>query len=116
VDVGGTYRSQPLFRLGKKEQAVLSLGNSGNVPLVATVNVRVVAATDPSGADGSELAIVPVHLKIKAGAIKSYKVKFFVPTTMPTGSYFLLTSLDSTNALVETDEANNTLQVGPLLL
>jgi len=117
VDVGGTYRSTPGTLLaGKKEKLSLSLGNSGNIALVATVNVRVVATTDASGAGGTELGVIPVRLKIKAASTKSYNLKFFVPPDMAAGSYFLVTTLDSTNALVETDELNNTLMAGPLLL
>lgn len=117
VDLAGTYRVTPgQFIGGKKLSAVMDLTNTGNIPLVATVNVRVVAAKNANGTGAIELGIIPLRLKIKQGLSHGYRVKFFVPPDMPGGNYFLITTLDSTNALAETNENNNTLTAGPVPL
>ena len=78
---------------GKKMSLAITLQNAGNEPASGTATLAITASADPSGAAGSAIASVPLKVKLKPTARKTFKVKFTLPADLPAGSYYLAGSV-----------------------
>jgi hypothetical protein len=110
IDLSGTLpaAAKTTLTAGKKAPVSLSLTNSGNVDAVGTINVALSLRPTGGGAD-VPLPAVPVKLKLKAGTTKAVKLNAVAPVGTAAGTYFLVASIDSTNAFTESNEGNNDL-------
>jgi hypothetical protein len=108
VDLSGTLPppTKPTLTAGKKAPLSLSLTNSGNVDAMGTINVALALRPTGGGAD-VPLPAVPAKLKLKPGTTKAVKLNATAPVGTPAGTYFLVASIDSTNAITESNEGNN---------
>jgi uncharacterized membrane protein len=110
VDLSGTLPppAKTTLTAGKKAPVSLSLTNSGNVDATGTINVALSLRPTGGGAD-VPLPPVPVKLKLKAGTTKAVKLNAIAPLQIQVGSYILVATIDSTNAIAESNEGNNDL-------
>jgi hypothetical protein len=100
VEVGGS---------GHDSLVEIEVSNAGNAPAVGPVEVRLYLSADPN-LDGADTAagVEPPHaLKIAPGRTRTIPARLAVPAGTTPGLYYVLAVVDSSNAIVETDETNN---------
>ena len=95
---------------GKKGSFKWKARNGGPGLLNHTVTFSVYASADQVfDAGDTALATVTKFLKkMKTGKSKGLGAKFLYPADMGNGNYYLLVQADTTNAVAESNEANNT--------
>jgi uncharacterized protein (DUF2141 family) len=110
-DLSASAQIQPTSAVigGAKGKLKLVISNSGPGTVSGPVQIALFASNDgtlhPSDSPFATIASTP--LKLKSGASKSLQIPFTFPSGLPDGNYFILASVDSTNAIAESDEANN---------
>jgi hypothetical protein len=111
VDLAGALPAPAKTTLtaGKKAPVSLSLTNAGNVDATGTINVALALRPAGGGEADVPLPAVPVKLKLKAGTTRPVKLNAVAPVGTAAGTYFLVASIDSTNAITESIEGNNDL-------
>jgi hypothetical protein len=96
-------------------------GAAGKAKIRVTNNSATATAAGPSRLtlfasvdttlDATATAISPVialgNLKLKPHASKTFTASFKFPSSLADGDYFILASVDSNNAIAESDETNN---------
>jgi len=95
------------------EQVTVRVINQGDIDTNTKSTVRVYASSD-NVLDSSDVLLgsTTTPNKIKAGASTNLDISLNVPSTLKPASYQLLTQVDSTNVIAESNEANN-VAVGP---
>ncbi|HEX8911908.1 MAG TPA: CARDB domain-containing protein [Humisphaera sp.] len=109
MDLTAAFNTVPAeARRGKSVSLTVDVGNIANVPATGRVTFAIAASTDTEvDAVGTPLAVAAAKIKVQPDGIGTVKLKFKVPAEFPAGTYFLVGTVDSTNVLAETDEANN---------
>jgi hypothetical protein len=109
IDLTGAFGS-PLpstLARGKKATVPVTVTNSGNVNVSASLTVALAARPSAGGAD-VPIPTNPVKVNLKPGASKTLKLKITTPDALPAGGVFnYVATIDSTNAVAEKDETNN---------
>ncbi len=95
---------------GKKGSAKLVVVNVGVNPIVKTkLSFALYISESPSILPGATpVKVVVSKVSLKHGKSTSVKFGFVYPASLPTGQYFLVAQLDSTDVLVETNRSNST--------
>ena len=93
---------------GDKGTLTVRVTNQGLATAVGTIQVPVMASTDPTDQSATNvLGQSKVSIKLAPGQSKLIKIAVAVPPTLPAGDYYLLAHVDSTNVIDEGDDANN---------
>ena len=95
--------------IGRKGKFKIKVANAGAAIAAGTPLVELFASADTS-LDETDHPIATFSLgkiKLKPDASKVLSASFVYPSSLPTGTYFLLASVDSTNVIAESNEANN---------
>ncbi|MDB5295279.1 MAG: hypothetical protein JWO31_1262 [Phycisphaerales bacterium] len=110
VDLQPTSVGKPTkFSAGSAADVTVVVKNNGNVPFKGAVPITVALSTDGLVNDANRTLITATpKIGVGNGKSKSVKVKFTLPTDLAPGTYFVTADVDSTNALAESDEGNNT--------
>jgi subtilase family serine protease len=95
--------------IGRRTSVPVSIVNGGNVPAGGTITIDLFASTDNvMSNDDLPLASVIRKVKIRNGKARVIRVSFVVNPSLAAGQYFLATNIDSTNAIPESHDDNNT--------
>jgi hypothetical protein len=98
---------------GKGFLLSLAIKNNGNVAVVAgkliTVTIKAHRTSDDAIFDVATISKVKVG-GLKAGATAPLVTNFILPPGIPTGDYKFDVAIDTTGAVTESDEGNNTAQ------
>ena len=94
--------------IGRRASVPVILTNGGNVPASGLATVDMFASADNLIGGDTPLATVTRKLKLKNGKARPVRLSFLVPADLPAGSYFIVTSVDTQNAIAESNESNNT--------
>ncbi|MDB5295259.1 MAG: uncharacterized protein JWO31_1242, partial [Phycisphaerales bacterium] len=117
VDLTGAVPTPPVapLAIGGRVAMSVAVGNSGNVPAVGGTAVKVYASADGTLDVAADrlVATVPARLTLKPGKAKSVRVRFALPADLAAGSVTLIAAVDADNAVVERNDGNNTVAVGP---
>jgi hypothetical protein len=93
--------------------AVVTVNNAGPGVADGSLGVAVDVSADGATALG-QVGIRTVVVRLKAGRSATVAVPFKLPAALAGGSYMVLAQVDSGNAFVEADEANNTAVSAPV--
>jgi hypothetical protein len=110
VDLTGTSLvGKGAFKVGKNGTAALTVRNNGNVRASATLTFQVFLSPDNLVGNGDDVLVgtLSKHVSIKAGASTNVTLKASL-ASVPVGSYHLVSVIDSTHVVTESDEGNNT--------
>jgi hypothetical protein len=101
---------------GVKHAATLRINNIGVNKVKGKILVTLFASTTSLLEPGAtSLVQVPVTINLPKGKSHSAKVQFTVPVTLALGRYYILASIDTANAVSESNELDNvTLALGPV--
>jgi cyclophilin family peptidyl-prolyl cis-trans isomerase len=94
--------------IGKNATVTVSFVNNGNFNATGLVPMAVGLSANADGSDAFSLGTVFVKTNLPAG--KTQTAKFAVPvvTGLATGTYYIVTTVDSTNVLNEPNVTDNT--------
>jgi uncharacterized delta-60 repeat protein len=91
-----------------KGQLTLHVSNVGQAVGGGTIEIALFASSDGTIAAGdTPFATIPQRIKLAAGHSTNLKLKFDYPSNLANGNYFIVASVDSTNIVAESNEANN---------
>lgn len=96
---------------------MLGLHNGGNVTATGTITLELFLSPDAVAGNGDDMLVSTLvkHISIKAGATS--RVLFHANlANMTVGTYHLVSIIDSTNVLTESNKANNTVLGGTVTL
>jgi hypothetical protein len=120
VDLTGAFGTPLPATLvpGKKASIPLSILNLGNVAATGTISVNLIARPAGGGPSAdATLPTAPVKLKLNPNAAKVTRLKVTLPVeSLLPGSYTLVATIDSTNAISESREDNNETTGGPTVV
>jgi hypothetical protein len=92
---------------GGKGTATVNIAEAGTELASGAFTIELFASTTPSVPAGeTPFQTVPAKLKLKEGGAENVKLKFKYPTSLATGSYYLIASID-TGALRDLNAGNN---------
>jgi subtilase family serine protease len=109
VDLNGTSLvGKGVFKAGKNGTTALTVNNGGNVTASATITFQLFLSPDNVAGNGDDVLVgtLSKHIKLKAGGTTNIALKGNLASVLP-GSYHLVSVIDSTNVLTESDETNN---------
>jgi len=88
--------------------ATLLVRNAGNIPATGIVGITLAASTDAT-ADGSDTTMLTTTraMRIRPGGSRLIRLRF-APGALAAGTYYVAATIDTANAIAETDENNNT--------
>jgi subtilase family serine protease len=94
-------------RLGENE-VTIKIRNNGNVQASGDITVALTAISDVTP-DPTErpIANLGMHIDIRPGQTKTFKLPFTFPIEFERGTYKLVVNIDSANVIPERDEVNN---------
>jgi len=117
IDLAGTIDksklpTELLQSQGGKGTIKVNVVNQGNVAAAKgqKINIRIVAKSTANGAEWDLVAINKQFLSIsnlKPGFRKTYNGNIVIPTNLPAGTYQIIVTIDSSEEVNESDEANN---------
>jgi photosystem II stability/assembly factor-like uncharacterized protein len=84
------------------------LRNSGDASASGNIAVALYISADPTFATKRLLSTTTSYLTLAGGASKSLTLKGTVPSNLAPGTYYVRAVVDSTGAVTERDETNNT--------
>jgi cyclophilin family peptidyl-prolyl cis-trans isomerase len=93
---------------GKSATVTVSFVNNGNVNATGSVPMAVSLSATADGANPISLGTVLVKTDVAPGKAGTAKFAVPVPTGIAPGTYYIVTTVDSTNALGEPSLADNT--------
>ncbi len=94
--------------LGKKLTATVAVMQDGNIPLNATVPSELfLSTTSTIGSGAIDLGPASGHLAVQPGKKGVLHLGTTIPSTVPSGSYFLLVQLDPADTLADVNFADN---------
>lgn len=111
IDLQPTNATNPAGTLhaGGNATVNVTIKNNGNVAIKKAVAVSVAASTDQTPDPTDRVLATPTRtIKLNPGKSTTLKVPFTFPSDLAAGSYFVTAQVDPTNAIVETDDLNNT--------
>lgn len=110
-DLSASVQVQPASSAigGSNGKLKMSINNAGPATFSGPVQIALFASGDGAlhPADTAFATITTSTLKLKKGAWKTLLLPFTFPSSLPDGNYFILASTDSSNAVAESNEANN---------
>jgi subtilase family serine protease len=106
--IGVALAARGNFTAGKLGAAGLTIRNDGNVPAKATFAVQLFATPDGvlDGVDDLPLFDGPVRMSLKPGAARTFSLRADL-ASVSMGNYTLVAVIDTSNAVVESDESND---------
>jgi uncharacterized delta-60 repeat protein len=101
VDLTGPALSTPTgLTPGSMTTLPFTIKNDGNVAAKETVSVQALAAAGATPGTGDvTLATSTLKLQLKVGASSADKLRLTLPTSLPSGTYYLLVVLTGSNGL-----------------
>jgi hypothetical protein len=108
AEVGAPARGS--LTIGRRNTVPVLLTNAGNIPAAGTITIDLFASGDNviGGADDVPLATVTKRIRQRSGRPRPIRVSFLLPSNVAPGSYFIGTSVDTTNTIQESHDDNNT--------
>jgi hypothetical protein len=107
---------------GTKQSVKVRITNNGPGKAQGTISVALLASTDGSISNFvGTLRSVQLKLNLAAHHSTTTTLSFTIPTGLTAGSYKLVAVIDSTNAIAETNKANNivtssAIQISPAII
>lgn len=114
----GQFTSAPPASVvaGTKGRLSLEVKNSGSTTATGAITVSLFASTTSTLAGAMKIEDLPVKLNLKAGKSQKIKLNFNYPTGLPNGSYSMLASIDSGDAIVESSKLDNLVVSTPVTI
>ena len=86
----------------------IKIRNNGNVQASGDITVALTAISDvtPNPTE-RPIANLGIHIDIRPGQTKTFKLPFTFPIEFERGTYKLVVNIDSANVIPERDEVNN---------
>jgi len=114
----GTFLTSPSGAVisGSKGKLTLQINNAGTAPATGPITVSLFASSTQMLEGATKIIDVPVNLKLKSGASTKLKLNFTYPTSLVNGSYSILASIDSGNAIAETSKLDNLAVSSPVTI
>jgi Tol biopolymer transport system component len=108
VDLSGVFKSIGKLKAGKSATATLTLQNNGNVKTSGKITLQAVLSADDVLGNGDDIQIAATVKSIAIVAQKTQPATLTLKLTgVAAGTYHLFALIDTTNAVPESDELNN---------
>jgi subtilase family serine protease len=95
------------FVVGGRSNVPVTIVNNGNVPARGLITIELLVSTDALGTATTTLGSITRPINVRNGRAKTIRIPVLFPTTLGAGSYFVITNVDTTNAIEESDDTNN---------
>lgn len=105
----GTITLPQSLTPGGQGQVQVRLTNQGIVPAIGAPAIDLYFSSNTS-LDSSDVSLGRINtnsLLLLVGQSQTYSTTVTVPTTLPSGSYYLLANIDASSVLLELNETNN---------
>jgi hypothetical protein len=102
------------FKVGRRTALAVLVMNNGNVTARGAGTATVFASTDGTLAGATTLATAPIHVAVGAGHKQTVPVRFAVPSTLASGTYQLIVTINfpgDTNGADDTAVSGGTVTV-----
>lgn len=108
IDLAGSLASIPATgTIGKSVSITLDLANNGNTPAAGLLQIAFASSPSPDGSNAFDLATLTTRISLKPAASKTLRLRVPLPVGSPTGSVYLVATVDPNDAFSESNEGNN---------